>query len=69
MHVTGPAAADIARSKHFDHSMTSSAMARMFGGTVMPSAFAVLRLITRLNLVDCTIGKSAGFAPLRTRPT
>jgi hypothetical protein len=38
------------------------------GGTSMPSAFAVLRLITNSNLVDCTTGNSAGFAPLRMRP-
>jgi putative tryptophan/tyrosine transport system substrate-binding protein len=30
------------------------------------SAFAVLRLITISNLVDCRTGRSAGFAPLRT---
>jgi hypothetical protein len=34
---------------------------------VSPSVFAVLRLMTRLNLVDCTTGKSAGFSPLRMR--
>jgi hypothetical protein len=29
------------------------------GGTVMPRAFAALRLTTSSNLVGCTIGKSA----------
>jgi Potassium-transporting ATPase A subunit len=37
-------------------------------GTVRPSAFAVLRLMTSWTLVDCTTGRSAGFSPLRTRP-
>jgi hypothetical protein len=46
------------------HSIISSARADNVGGTSMPSAFAVLRLITNSNLVDCTIGRSAGLAPL-----
>src|SRR5262249_52768362 len=50
------------------HSITSSARASSVGGTSRPSAFAVLRLITSSNLVDCTTGRSAGFAPLRMRP-
>ena len=37
-------------------------------GTVMPSAFAVLRLSTSSIFVDCWIGRSAGFSPLRIRP-
>src|SRR5262249_38749351 len=51
------------------HSMTSSAIASSPGGKLRPNALAVLRLITNSNLVDCMTGKSAGFAPLRTRPT
>src|SRR6202030_1074591 len=51
------------------HSMTSSAWARMEGGTVRPSALAVLRLITSSNLVGCSTGRSAGLAPLRTLST
>jgi len=39
------------------------------GGTVMPSALAVLRLITKSNLVVWTTGSSAGFSPLRVRST
>jgi hypothetical protein len=31
---------------------------------VRPSALAVLRLMTRSNLVGCSTGSSAGFAPL-----
>ena len=30
-----------------------------------PSALAVLRLMTSSNLVGCSTGRSAGFAPLR----
>jgi hypothetical protein len=36
-----------------DHSITSSARASRVGGTVMPSALAVLRLITSRYLVGC----------------
>ena len=49
--------------------MISSASADRFGGTSMPSALAVLRLMTNSNLVDCTTGKSPGFSPLRILPT
>ena len=41
--------------------MTSSASASSVGGTSMPSSLAVCRLMTSANLVDCTIGKSAGL--------
>src|SRR5262249_36528806 len=37
------------------HSITSSARASKLSGTVRPSAFAVLRLITSSNLVGCSI--------------
>src|SRR6516165_5190682 len=47
------------------HSITSSARASSVGGTSMPSAFAVTRLMTRSNLVGCSIGMSAGFVPRR----
>jgi len=49
-------------------SVTSSARASRLSGTVRPSAFAVVRLRTNSNLVDCTTGRSAGLAPLRIRP-
>src|SRR6516225_8375032 len=42
------------------HSMTSSARARIDGGTVRPSACAVFRLTTSSNLVGCWTGRSAG---------
>jgi hypothetical protein len=47
------------------HSITSSARASSESGTVRPSAFAVTRLMTRSNLVGCSIGMSAGFVPRR----
>jgi hypothetical protein len=50
------------------HSITSSAMASSDGGTVRPNMRAVVLLMTSSNLVDCTTGKSPGFAPLSTRP-
>src|SRR5262245_54850978 len=50
------------------HSITSSAATCSVGGTVRPSALAVLRFITHSNLVGCKTGKSAGFSPLRIRP-
>src|SRR5438132_6333333 len=51
------------------HWITSSARSSSDCGTARPSAFAVLRLITSSNLVGCSIGKSAGFAPLRILST
>src|SRR5262245_14920694 len=45
------------------HSITSSASASSLSGTVRPSALAVVRLTTRSNLVGCSTGMSAGFAP------
>ena len=47
------------------HSISSSASNWIELGTSMPSALAVCRLMTNSNLVDCTTGISAGFAPLR----
>src|SRR5262249_37808554 len=43
-----------------DHSITSSARARMESGIVNPIAFAVLRLMTMSNFVACFTGRSAG---------
>jgi hypothetical protein len=51
------------------YSITSSAATSRPGGTVRPSAFAVLRLMTRRNRVGCSSGRSAGFSPFRTRRT
>src|SRR5215831_12883388 len=38
-------------------------------GTVRPSALAVVRLMMRSNLVGCSTGRSAGFAPRRILST
>jgi Luciferase-like monooxygenase len=43
------------------YSITSSARASKEGGTVRPSALAVLRLITNSNLVGCSTGRSEGL--------
>jgi hypothetical protein len=51
------------------HSITSSARASNLSGMVSPSVFAVARLITSSNLVGCSTGRSAGFAPSRIRLT
>jgi hypothetical protein len=52
-----------------DYSITSSARPDTGRGTVIPSALAVLRLMISSTFVDCTTGRSAGFSPLRMRPT
>ena len=51
------------------HSITSSARARTVGGTVRPSALAVLRLITISILVENSIGRSPGLAPFKILST
>jgi hypothetical protein len=51
------------------YSIASSARASSVGGISMPSAFAVLRLITNSYLVGACTGRSAGFSPLRMRST
>jgi hypothetical protein len=53
-----------ANSGHQSYSITSSARAISAGGTVRPTALAVLRLITSSNLVGCSTGRSAGVVPL-----
>src|SRR5262249_21796121 len=51
------------------HSITSSARSKNDSGIVSPSALAVVRLMTRSNLVGCSIGMSPGFAPRRILST
>src|SRR5262249_24759259 len=51
------------------HSITSSARASSVAGISMPSVLAVCRLMTNSNLVGSWTGISAGFSPLRMRPT
>src|SRR4051794_24861326 len=45
------------------HSITPSARASSVGEISRPSAFAVVRFMMRSNLVGCSTGKSAAFAP------
>ena len=49
--------------------IASSARTRIACGTVIASAFAVLRLITSSNLVVCSTGRSAGLLPFRILST
>src|SRR5258708_35086989 len=51
------------------HSISSSARASNMGGTVKPSALAVLRLMTSSNMVGCSSGRSAGWGPFRILST
>ena len=51
------------------YSITSSVTASILSGTRNPSVLAVLRLMTRSNLVGCSIGKSPGLAPFRILST
>jgi hypothetical protein len=52
-------------AKGSPYSITSSARASSVAGISMPSALAVLRLITSWYFEACSTGRSAGFAPLR----
>src|SRR5262249_19982484 len=49
------------------HSITSSASCCNCGGTLRPSALAVLRLMTSSYLTGLCIGRSPGLSPLRIR--
>ena len=49
------------------HSITSSARARIDGGMVRPSAFAVVTLTNSSTFVGWMTGKFAGLSPLRMR--
>ncbi len=51
------------------HSIILSARRRIESGNLIPSAFAALMFITNSNLVGCSMGRSAGFAPLRILST
>src|SRR5262245_2442751 len=53
------AARGAAVARLFDHLVGAG---KSVGGTSRPSAFATIRL-TRSNLVGCSTGRSAGFAP------
>ena len=50
------------------YSINSSTLASSVGGTVRPSALAVLKFMISSNAVGCRTGRSAGFVPLRIWP-
>ena len=59
-----------AKSGHYQlYWITSSARATIAGGTVRPSALAVLRLIASSNFVGSSTGRSPGASPFRMRAT
>ena len=58
-----------ARTETKTYSINSSARARSESEMVSPSASAVLRLITKRKRIGCSIGKSAGLAPLKILST
>src|SRR4029077_19712843 len=51
------------------HSITSSARASRVGGGDRSSALVVFRLMISSNLIGCSTGRSAGFAPLKILST
>jgi hypothetical protein len=59
---------ELAPSRLF-HWIISVACCRTDSGIVSPSVWAVFRLTTKSNLVGCSTGKSAGFAPFRILST
>jgi hypothetical protein len=50
-------------SRQHAYSITSSARSRNASGMAKPSTLAVVRLMTRSNLVGCSTGMSAGLVP------
>ena len=65
--ITAPLVARRCSAKGY--SITSLARTRRTVGTVRPSVFAVLRLISNSYLAGACTGNSPGFSPLRTRST
>ena len=59
-HAAAAPPSSVMNSRRFIHSMTSLARASKLGGISRPRAFAVVRLMTRSNLVGCSTGRSAG---------
>jgi hypothetical protein len=51
------------------HSTTSSASASILSEMLRPSAFAVLRLMTKSNLVGCSTGRSPALLPRKILST
>src|SRR6516225_4694619 len=57
-----------AANTKINQSITLSAVASNWVGTVRPSIRAVRTLMDSSNFDDCTTGNSAGFSPFRMRP-
>ena len=66
-HLCRMSGTDPQRTNSRRYSMTSSARTRMDCGIVMPSAFAVVRLIASSKIAGCNTGNSEGLAPFRIR--
>src|SRR5262245_17145951 len=56
-------------TSNHDYSMSSSARAKIDGGTVSPNSFAVFTFTTSSNLAGCSTGRFSGLAPLRILST
>src|SRR5262249_41913774 len=65
----GSCAAEECYERATFHSITPSARTKNVSEIARPSALAVLRLTMSSNFVGCSIGRSAGLAPLRMRST
>jgi hypothetical protein len=50
------------------YSISSSARPDSGSDTLIPSAFAELRLMISSSFVDCCTGRSAGLSPFKIRP-
>src|SRR5262245_386851 len=57
------------QSKIQNYLISLSARASTLGGIVRPICLVALRLITNSNFFGCSIGRSAGLAPLRILST
>jgi hypothetical protein len=57
------------RTLSLSYWMISSARASTEGGIVRPICFAAFRLMMNSNFVGCSMGRSAGLAPLRILST
>ena len=66
---TGAAVSRCSNLRRPNYSISLSARPSSDNGTVRPSALATFKFITSSNLVGAWIGKSAGLAPRRMRPT
>jgi hypothetical protein len=64
-----PDTENITSEENIGYSITSSARCRNDVGIVNPIALAVVRLMTRSNLIGCSTGMSPGLAPRKILST